>query len=139
MINEMLTALREMPSAQGKQLQFRSSLSPAIIMADKDKLKQVVINLISNAFEATNPGETVTLTLERIAPQRLCMQVHNAGKPIPADVLPKLTKPFFTTKANGNGLGLAIVKRIVEAHQGKLFIESAEDIGTQIKVYLPLK
>lgn len=139
MINEMLTALREMPSAQGKQLQFQSSLSPAIVMADKDKLKQVVINLISNAFEATNPGETVTLSLERNAPQRLCIQVHNAGKPIPADVLPKLTKPFFTTKANGNGLGLAIVKRIVEAHQGKLFIESAEDIGTQVKVYLPLK
>jgi signal transduction histidine kinase len=53
-------------------------------------------------------------------------------------VLPKLTKPFVTTKSNGTGLGLAIVKRIVEAHGGELSIASSAVAGTTITVQLPV-
>jgi two-component system, sporulation sensor kinase A len=139
MISEMLPTLNHLPVALGKQLKFRSNLSPALVMADKDKIKQVLINLVSNALEAIDSGEQVTVTLEQTLLDQLCIEVHNGGQPIPAEVLVKLTKPFFTTKSNGNGLGLAIVKRIVEAHNGKLMIESAKDTGTKVKVYLPLK
>jgi signal transduction histidine kinase len=65
--------------------------------------------------------------------------VHNGGVPIPADVLPKLTKPFVTTKSNGTGLELVIVKRIVEAHGGELSIASSAAAGTTITVKLPTK
>jgi two-component system, sporulation sensor kinase A len=71
--------------------------------------------------------------------KRICLQVHNGGAPIPTDVLPKLTKPFVTTKPNGTGLGLAIVKRIVEAHGGELSIESSAATGTTITVQLPTR
>jgi PAS domain S-box-containing protein len=138
LISEMLPTLRNMPFALGKQLRFKSSLSPAVIMGDKDKIKQVLINLVSNAFEAIGQGE-VTITTGKTLSHQLCVEVHNGGEPIPAEVLVKLTKPFFTTKSNGNGLGLAIVKRIVEAHNGKLIIESAENTGTSVKVYLPIE
>nr|WP_281261379.1 ATP-binding protein [Chamaesiphon polymorphus] len=66
------------------------------------------------------------------------MSIQNGGTPIPADILPQLTKPFFTTKASGTGLGLAIVKRIVEAHNGELGIESSEGVGSIVTVQLPL-
>ena len=59
--------------------------------------------------------------------------------PIPAEVLPRLTQPFYSTKAEGTGLGLAIVKRIVDAHNGELLIESSDVEGTIFSVQLPLK
>jgi signal transduction histidine kinase len=65
--------------------------------------------------------------------------VHNGGAPIPADILPQLTQPFYSTKAEGTGLGLAIVKRIVETHNGELLIESSALKGTTFSVKLPLK
>ncbi len=135
-ITEMLTPLQNMPSAVGKQLEFIASSTPVSISADKDKLKQVLINLTSNAFEAVNKGETVTISVREIIPH-IQLQVRNGGAPIPPEILSNLTKPFYTTKPNGNGLGLAIVKRIVEAHDGELSIESSSTIGTQVTVKLP--
>jgi signal transduction histidine kinase len=130
----MLSSLREMPAATGKQLRFMGTHTPAKILADPDKLKQVIINLVANAFEAVEEAEEIALSLHAEEAHRVCLQVHNGGTPIPSDVLPKLTKPFVTTKSSGTGLGLAIVKRIVEAHDGELSIESSAAAGTTITV-----
>jgi signal transduction histidine kinase/DNA-binding NarL/FixJ family response regulator len=133
-ITEMLSTLREMPAATGKHLRFTGTPTPAKILADSDKLKQVIINLVANAFEAVEEAEEIALSLHFEEAHRVCFQVHNGGAPIPSDVLPKLTKPFVTTKSSGTGLGLAIVKRIVEAHDGELSIESSAMAGTTITV-----
>ncbi|MEA1053723.1 HAMP domain-containing sensor histidine kinase, partial [Lamprobacter modestohalophilus] len=63
--------------------------------------------------------------------------VHNTGEPIPAERLPRLTEPFFSTKASGTGLGLAIVARLVEQHGGRLSIRSTAAQGTSVEVVLP--
>jgi PAS domain S-box-containing protein len=136
-IAEILPLLQSLPMAVGKQLAFLSSSVPIMVLADKDKFKQVVINLVTNALEAIDAGEVVMLKLQLGSSDRICFEVHNGGTPIPPDILPKLTKPFFTTKSTGNGLGLAIVKRIVEAHGGELQIESSPLAGTQVTVKLP--
>jgi PAS domain S-box-containing protein len=138
-VDEMLSTLREMPVAVGKQLRFTAASSSIKVLADPDKLKQVVINLVANAFEAVEESGVITISLQTEAAHRVCLQVHNGGAPIPADVLPKLTKPFVTTKSSGTGLGLAIVKRIVEAHGGELSIESSAAMGTTITVQLPTR
>lgn len=137
-VTEMLSSLRGMPAATGKHLRFSAAPSPIKVLVDPDKLKQVVINLVTNAFEAVAEAEEIALTLHSEEVHRVCLQVHNGGTPIPADVLPKLTKPFVTTKSSGTGLGLAIVKRIVEAHDGQLSIESSAATGTTITVQLPI-
>jgi PAS domain S-box-containing protein len=137
-IREMLSPLESMPCAVGKQLQFIPSLIPVIILGDKDKLKQVLVNLVTNAFEAVRESETITIKLQSLTGDRINLQIHNYGEAIPPEVLLNLTKPFYTTKSTGNGLGLAIVKRIVEAHEGKLIIESLAKSGTQVTVQLPL-
>jgi signal transduction histidine kinase/DNA-binding NarL/FixJ family response regulator len=135
---EMLDLLQEMPAAADKQLEFKVTSTPVHILGDRDKLKQVVINLVANAFEAVEVGETITLAVQPVPGNQVYIQVHNVGTPIPADILPKLTQPFVSTKANGTGLGLAIVKRIVEAHGGELRIESTALSGTTITAQLPI-
>jgi two-component system, sporulation sensor kinase A len=137
LIGETLNTLQNTPVASDKQLQFVANTVPISVLADKDKLKQVLINLVTNACEAINPGDLVRIKIEASETYRVCIQIHNGGTPIPADILPQLTKPFFTTKASGTGLGLAIVKRIVEAHDGELRIESGEEIGSIVTVQLP--
>jgi signal transduction histidine kinase/DNA-binding NarL/FixJ family response regulator len=137
-VAEMLSTLREMPAATGKHLRFTAAPSPIKIQVDPDKLKQVIINLVANAFEAVEEADEIELSLHPDAAHQVCLQVHNGGMPIPLDVLPKLTKPFVTTKSSGTGLGLAIVKRIVEAHSGELSIESSVAAGTTITVKLPI-
>jgi histidine kinase len=136
-IPETLIPLQASPAATGKQLKFISTIEPAHVLADPDKLKQILINLVTNACEAVNEGETITISLQTGENNQVRIQIHNGGTPIPADVLPNLTKPFFTTKVNGTGLGLAIVKRIVEAHEGEFSIESTVATGTIVNVQLP--
>jgi signal transduction histidine kinase/DNA-binding NarL/FixJ family response regulator len=137
-VEAMLSTLREMPAAAGKHLRFTAAPSPIKVLVDPDKLKQVVINLVTNAFEAVERAEEIALFLHSEEAHRVCLQVHNGGAPIPIDILPKLTKPFVTTKSSGTGLGLAIVKRIMEAHGGELSIESSAAAGTTITVQLPI-
>ena len=138
-IAEMLNILQTAPVAIGKPLNFVAMRSPVTVSVDRDKLKQVVINLVTNACEAVGVGEPITIHIRESGASRICIQIHNGGMLIPTDLLPHLTKPFFTTKASGTGLGLAIVKRIVEAHDGELGIESGEGIGSIVKVRLPRK
>lgn len=125
--------------AIGKQIYFEPLPEPILIAGDKDKLKQVLINLLQNACEAVTAGEKISVYFSSLtSSQQICLHVHNGGDPIPAEFLPNLTKPFMTTKPSGNGLGLAIVKKIVEAHGGKLEIESSAITGTIVSVLLPM-
>ncbi|MBE9061537.1 PAS domain S-box protein [cf. Phormidesmis sp. LEGE 11477] len=150
---ELLRSLQELPAATDKTIQLITQPEPLIVKGDRDKLKQVFINLVTNACEAISPKETVTWQLQRAfgehvfqpptslqsnSTQHVKIQVHNGGDPIPPEVLPKLTQPFISTKADGNGLGLAITKRIVEAHGGSMTIGSSVEKGTTVTVFLPL-
>ncbi|MEL6159065.1 MAG: ATP-binding protein [Cyanobacteria bacterium J06623_5] len=135
---ELARSLSDSPAAVERQIQLIAAAEPMVVRGDRDKLKQVFINLVTNACEAISPRSTVTWRLQLASERQLEIQVHNGGDPIPPDVLPKLTQPFVSTKSNGNGLGLAITKRIIEAHRGQLKIESTAEQGTTVTVWLPL-
>ena len=138
-ITEMLEPIHMMPSALNRQIEFVPAPAPIKVWGDKDKLKQVFINLVDNACEAIAEGEVVTWSVEPDPiTNHIYIRIHNRGEPIPLQVLPKLTKPFYTTKPSGTGLGLAIVKRIVDAHGGELLLASSEIEGTVVSVRLPL-
>jgi len=138
LITDMLPLLQDMPEASDRSIQFMPSVNAIKVNGDKDKLKQVLINLIKNACEAIDPGGVVTCQVELISPSnQVCIQIHNGGLPIPPEILPKLTQPFCSTKSGGTGLGLAIVKRIVDAHAGILQIQSSETAGTTIRISIP--
>lgn len=136
LVEEVRRSLQALPVAAGRKIVVTAEGGAVEVVGDRDKLKQVFINLVTNACEAIAPGEVVTWMLEPQPDNWLRVQVHNGGEPIPPEVLPKLTQPFVSTKAGGNGLGLAITKRIVEAHGGSLAIAS-DGAGTCVTVLLP--
>ncbi|MBX2866229.1 MAG: GAF domain-containing sensor histidine kinase [Leptolyngbyaceae cyanobacterium MAG.088] len=137
LIKETIETLSPQPDIANRVLQVNLAETPVYVACDRDKLKQVVINLISNACEAITPGDDVKITLTPIE-QRTRLTVQNGGAPIPPDILARLTEPFFSTKSSGNGLGLAIVKRIIDAHQGSLTFASTPTAGTTATMELPL-
>ena len=118
-------------------IQLTTPSEPVKVLGDYSKLKQAFINLITNACEAVETDEPITWKIGR-EKEKVKVQVHNYGSPIPPEILPKLTKPFFTTKSSGTGLGLPIVKRIVESHQGTFSIESYQVEGTTITLSFPV-
>ncbi|MEM9768809.1 MAG: PAS domain S-box protein, partial [Cyanobacteria bacterium P01_D01_bin.71] len=125
------------PTAHERILQTVGLENTGHVMGDRDRLKQVFINLFSNACEAVAAGDCITCTLVE-ATQTVTVEIHNGGDPIPPDILPKLTQPFFTTKSTGNGLGLAITRRIVEAHGGTIHFTSTAATGTTVTVQFPV-
>ena len=133
---DLAESLRESPAAQGRALALVMPPESVVVQGDRDRLKQVFINLVTNAFEAIAPGNTVTWRIVS-TPGWVEIAIHNGGSPIPPEVLPRLTTPFVTTKPSGNGLGLAITRRLVEAHGGTLTITSTPAQGTTVTVRLP--
>jgi PAS domain S-box-containing protein len=138
LVLDVKDALQDNPAICEQRLDVVVPPNAVLIQADRDKLKQVFINLVTNACEASETGHVVAWNVHPPDQGRVMVTVHNGGRPIPTDILPRLTEPFFTTKASGNGLGLAITKRIVEAHQGQLSITSSSTEGTLARVSLPL-
>ena len=106
------------------------------VSADQSALKQVLINLIQNSLEAIRPDSKVLVRafMEDNRPYRLILEVSDNGKGIPADDLPRIYEPFFSSKASGSGLGLTICKQLVEQMGGELVIHSQENSGTTAQI-----
>lgn len=109
----------------------------AILKADPDQLRQVLINLIQNAADAMPEGGRLSIST-RCADGCLELAVSDTGCGIPKELLPKIFDPFVTTKTNGTGLGLAMVHSIIRAHHGTLRAESPTGRGATFTVRLPL-
>ena len=136
-ILELLLSIREMPEAINRKIEFTPLLPAVKILGDRDKLKQVFINIVRNACEAVFAGDIVRCEVDILPNNIVCIHVRNSGELIPPEILSKLTQPFFSTKSSGTGLGLAITKRIVNAHGGELLIKSEPRMGTTVSVHLP--
>jgi len=118
----------------------RGYRSHPLVAVHRQKIVQVVLNLVSNAVLATAPGDTVAIELdsdERVGVAVLTVIDHGVG--MPSEVLRRLGEPFFTTRGQrGSGLGVGICMRIVEEHGGALTFASAVGQGTTARVTLPL-
>jgi len=121
-------------------VQFEDKLPKAVV--DGDKMVQVVTNLLSNAIKFTPEDGKVSL-LVRCQGEELAIAVSDTGMGIPKDALPKIFDQFYRVsrpgkEIKGTGLGLAIVNRIVEAHGGRIEVESEVDKGSTFTVFMPL-
>ena len=107
-----------------------------LVMADKDHLHRVFINLLRNALDAMDAGGELKIGTG-LWDQSVRITVADTGRGIPPTILPRVFDPFFTTKAKGIGLGLAISKRIIEHHGGRIAVESELSRGTTFTITLP--
>jgi signal transduction histidine kinase len=134
------------PQAAEKSLQVSTRvLDPdggATALADEARVAQVFTNLLGNAYKFTDTNGRVEVLLSRRDGEILC-QVKDTGCGIPADELDRVFDRFYqvekvvTRKSGGTGLGLAIVKNIVEAHGGRIWIDSTYGEGTTVSFTLP--
>jgi len=135
-----------------KEGAFVQVYDPSIptIKANKDALKQVFLNLVKNAVEASPKGGQVRISTQyntdyifrkkqdTLSPHNIVVKITDSGLGMTKTTMKKLFTPFFTTKKRGTGLGMAVSLKIVENHHGKIKVTSEENIGTVIQVFLPV-
>ena len=117
---------------------IESSLPP--VLADRDQLIQVLINLVMNSLHAMPEGGRLGLSLGR-ENRHVRLGVSDTGHGMPEEICSKVFEPFFTTKdfGKGTGLGLTVVKGIIEEHGGTIAVESVVDKGTTFWIRLPIE
>lgn len=114
---------------------------PVTVRADREKLRQVLINLIENALDALEEiagPRTLALAVQRTN-GTAAVQVTDSGPGVSAEALPQLFEPFFSQKAKGTGLGLAIAKRAVDEHGGRIEAARQPGSGMRFRIELPLQ
>jgi len=123
-------------------VEFVTDLDPnlPIIEGDPSQLRQVLLNLMTNAVESMPDGGTVTLRTRKTPPGMITIDIEDTGMGIPPENLSKLFTPFFTTKpiGKGTGLGLAIVYGIIKMHRGQIHASSKVNEGTTFTITLPI-
>ena len=124
------------------EVTLTTEVYPVIALCDRDRIQDVVSNLLINALKFTPAGGRVTVQTGRNGDNQAMLRVSDTGIGIPADELPHVTERFFRGHrsagiAGGSGIGMAIVSELVRAHHGDLAISSEEGKGTQVTVTLP--
>ncbi|WP_240343010.1 ATP-binding protein [Paenibacillus sp. ALJ109b] len=135
---ERVMSLTESDAAsRGHRITLEMTVEPVVVNMDRDKIVQVLINLIRNAFEAMeDPGE-VHIDLLHDGDKAL-ISITDTGSGIPENSLATIFNPFYTTKEEGTGLGLALCQKIVQDHHGRITVRSEIGIGSTFTLYLPM-
>lgn len=121
-----------------------SSLRGIQLWISVQEVETALLNLLSNAIGATQDGGSISMRAQAATSgerQGVEIAVNDTGRGIAAEVLPQIFDPFFTTKppGEGTGLGLSMTRKIVESHGGTITVDSKEDHGTSVRIWLPSK
>ncbi len=114
----------------------REIVPDIFVLADRERIHQVMLNLLLNAMEASESGGTIRVSV-RSDGEDVVVQVTDNGTGIDPETLDRIFDPFFTTKSSGTGLGLSIVRNIIEKHHGSIRAEKAAGRGTSFVITLP--
>ena len=141
LVQESLEIIR--PQADGEKIAIEVAIDPELtpIQGDRNRLKQVLLNLLTNAIKYNRPGGKVSIALRREADDAVLV-VQDTGRGIPQEDLPHIFERFYRVPdpegaVGGTGLGLAIAKRIVDSHLGRIEVASQPNEGSTFKVRLP--
>ena len=137
-LDEAVYLFTDRARTERKELTYEENTSLSPVYGDRDRLRQVFVNIIDNALKYTQAGGVITVS-SREAMGYVEVTVSDTGCGIPAQHLPNVKKKFY--KANqlvrGSGIGLAVADEIVSLHGGTLGIESQEGVGTVVTIRLP--
>jgi two-component system, LuxR family, sensor kinase FixL len=138
LVREVYDLVRDDCEAKNMEVVFNPDPEEIVVMGDREKLKQVLLNLAKNAGEAMMEGGKILLTTSRKG-NKAEIVIADEGPGISEEQREKIFDPFFTTKKGGTGLGLSVSKCIVEDHpESALTFESQEGKGTAFKITMPL-
>ncbi len=128
-------------AAPNAKFELRLPPSMPLVKADRDQLVQVLLNLITNAIDATRerPSPQIAIQVERCGAERFRITVSDNGSGIAESIGARLFEPHVTTKPHGTGLGLAIARRIAVEHGGDLWLASTDAKGSKFVLELPVE
>ena len=140
-IDEAVYMLKERALSEGKHLLYDDPEEMPIIYGDKNRLKQVFLNVIDNALKYTPEGGMIGVQVyQDFKEHTIQVVVADNGCGINAEDLPKVKDKFYKAnqKINGSGIGLAVADEIIKMHKGSLDIESSPEVGTTVTISLPI-
>jgi signal transduction histidine kinase len=137
LLDEVRLLIESGAGSAGVQVEQTASADLPPLHADRDRLKQVLLNLALNALQAMPSGGRLVLGATATG-GAFTLTVSDTGSGIAPEMLPRIFDPYVTTKARGLGLGLAIARRIVEAHGGRIEAASQPGRGSTFRVIVPL-
>ena len=138
LVDDVLDLQRAMAEGVGVRIEREMAADGCVAMGDREKLKQVFINLVVNAIEAMRTGGTLTVRVYAEA-GFVIVVIEDTGLGIEPTLMTNVFDPFFTTKEGGTGLGLSIVRKIVDQHGGRVRIDSERGKGTRVTVEVPTR
>ncbi|MBI2216290.1 MAG: hypothetical protein HYU51_03240 [Candidatus Rokubacteria bacterium] len=138
LLEELAEFVRPVAMRQGLLVRVETDASVPTMEIDRTLLRQAIMNLVKNAFEALSAGGEVTIA-SRLDGESVDLSVSDTGPGISADVAGRLFEAFFTTKPQGTGLGLGIARQIIEEHGGRLEWSNGAGGGATFTVRLPIK
>jgi len=129
-------------SLDQKKVILEKNFKPRLPLAlvDGDRLRQVFLNILRNAYEAVDEGGkiSISLSLKREKPtKKIQVVISNSGKAIPKKDWENIFEPFYTTKTTGTGLGLALARKIIEQHKGSIKVFKKEGKETSFEILIP--
>jgi PAS domain S-box-containing protein len=151
-LNQLAQEVTDLYRAQAvmsgqRRLNIELDATPIEVEADRGRVRQVLHNLIANAFEAVEGRDDAMVTVRTQLAKRESREgvasfaeiaIEDNGPGFPVEVLGRMFDPYVTTKPKGTGLGLAIVKKIIEEHGGRIEAENRPSGGARVRVELPL-
>lgn len=143
-LSDVIEQLKPLAHAKQQTIEFRPLGSSAVVWADRDRLIQIVVNLVQNAIKFTPPGGHVTVACELPNERTAAIFVRDTGPGIPPEHLDKIFDPFFRIQQGqrmapkGLGLGLSIVKTLVELQGGQVAARNHEAGGAEVSFTIPI-
>lgn len=137
-VNNTVKLIKEEFVEKGVNLEISLNESLPEVLIDPNQIKQILLNLLINALDATDTGGFVKVTTD-FYDSRIKVSVIDSGKGIKKEDIKNIFNPFFTTKTSGTGLGLAIAYKIAKEHGGEITVESDEKIGSRFTLYIPMR
>jgi PAS domain S-box-containing protein len=138
-VEDTLVLTRNQMGKEGIEIQTALDSRPLFVRGHGNALEQVLLNLLTNAQSAITPPGRVQITTELFpgTPGRVRLTVSDTGGGIPADAVPRIFDPFYTTKETGTGLGLSLTYGIIRDHNGTIDVESRPGVGTTFTLTFP--
>lgn len=146
LVQEVLVLVEKDLAIHRVRLQTAFDSRPIVADVNASQIQQVVLNLIVNARQAMDPGGQITVSVHTGADGANAeISIRDTGHGIPPETMRKIFDPYFTTKTadsqgqGGTGLGLSLAREVIEAHHGRIRVESTVGQGTTFTLKLPLK
>ncbi|WP_373211928.1 PAS domain-containing sensor histidine kinase [Ruminococcus sp. 5_1_39BFAA] len=135
-LGTVLSSVKSTMNYLGIALETDISHSLPTLPIDRVKLRQALLNLLRNAQESISPPHGRILVQAFPVKNGACISIQDNGSGISAEQLPDIFTPFVTFKSTGNGLGLAVTRQIIQAHGGRIEVESALGQGSAFRIFL---